>query len=201
MAKLSLCQRFIDGLQYYNLTLKDLEDNYKYAGGDYDEHNRYFILCFREDQRPEHSSHCVCSQYISRNAYITDGHRFIVVGSCCINRFVPRDKRRRTCEMCGAPHQNRVVNRCKVCRVGRCDKCGDTCLHTCKMCYNCKIGNYKTECETCGELHLNKIVNRCDTCRPHLRCDGLRRLGVCDECGKKCRPCFEKCYTCAYLKK
>ena len=31
--KLSLCQKFIDGLKYYDLTLKDIEDNYRYAGG------------------------------------------------------------------------------------------------------------------------------------------------------------------------
>jgi hypothetical protein len=180
MVKLSLCQRFIDGLKYHNLTLEDIEENYRYAGGDYDEHNRYFMLCFQEEQRPPFSSNCVCSQNIFRNAYITDGSRFVVVGSCCITRFVPRERRRRTCNICGAPHKNRVVNKCNKCRVGRCDKCDESCSHSYNTCYDCKNGN-KRECENCGKLHLNKIVNRRDTCR----------VGVCDECGKKCRPCFE----------
>ena len=95
----------------------------------------------------------------------------------------------RTCEICGIKHRNIVVNICKECRIGRCDRCGDSCSQKGKLCYNCKNG-LKRECENCNKLHLNKKVNRCDTCR----------VGVCDECGKKCRPCFEKCYTCAYLK-
>ena len=55
MSKLSLCQRFIDGLKYHNLTLEDIEEKYRYAGGDYDEYNKYFELCFREEQRPPFS--------------------------------------------------------------------------------------------------------------------------------------------------
>ena len=29
----------------------------------------------------------------------------------------------RICEVCHKPHQNRIVNRCHLCRLGKCDIC------------------------------------------------------------------------------
>lgn len=137
MRRFRLYQKFIDGLKKYDVTLQEITDTYKYAGGDYDHHDGYFKLRFREEQRPPHASSCVCGHGIINNAYISDGSRFIVIGSCCIRKFIPKDSRRRTCDTCGTPHRNRVVNRCKKCRVGLCDVCGRICKPCYSKCYMC----------------------------------------------------------------
>ena len=205
MSKNYHLQNLINNLEYYGITFDEFKANFKYAGGDTDRHNRYFILCYKEGDRPDYCNYCLCDHYIKENCYITDGKQFIVLGNCCIKRFLP--KCTRTCEDCGKPHRNRTVNKCSECKFGKCENCGKKCTKgnskckECKKLCDCGAKSYKygkcftccygKPCENCNKLHLNKIVNRCNNCR----------IGVCDECGKKCKPCFEKCYTCAYLKK
>jgi hypothetical protein len=192
MSNLKVYRRFIEGLRKHGLTLEEVSQGWKYCGGNGQQRHIRYWETFNNGKRlpfPPREHHCVCNHDIVENCYITDGNgRILVVGNCCIKRFIERSGR--TCEICGTPHKNRNVNKCKDCRLGRCDKCGDSCSNKSNICHPCKKG-LKRECENCCKLHLNQIVNRCDMCR----------IGVCDECGKKCRPCFEKCYTCAYLKK
>ena len=69
-------KKFISGLDNLNLTLKELQLNYKYAGGDRGGHNKYFKLCFKKEQRPEHKDKCICNQPIKNNCYITNEYRF-----------------------------------------------------------------------------------------------------------------------------
>lgn len=65
--------------------------------------------------------------------------------------------------------------------------CNCGCFHNNKSdnkCNECR--KLKRLCEICGEPHKNRKVNRCDDCR----------IGICDECNKRCNPNYKTCYTC-----
>lgn len=68
---------------------------------------------------------CLCNQKIEQNCFITNSEedRLLVVGSCCIKRFVVNCSR--TCGYCLKPHRNRTNNLCNECREygGFCYKC------------------------------------------------------------------------------
>jgi len=84
---------------------------------------------------PEPTDECVCGHHIAENCYITDGERILILGICCIKKFIPKNTR--TCEKCEEPHKNRIVNRCNNCRIGVCDNCSKNCNESYKKCYNC----------------------------------------------------------------
>ena len=135
---MNITDKFKRGLVKYGLNLEDLQ-KYKYYGGDDGSHLKYLKLISNENEikmlKAEHSDECVCGQGIVRNCYITDGENIIILGNCCIKRFVP--KCFRTCEKCEERHKNRIVNRCNKCRVGCCDKCGGVASSSYKLCSNC----------------------------------------------------------------
>ena len=136
IASLDLTEKFIKGLKNYNLTYNEIKNNnWKYCGGRRGRHLNYFNLCCKNDDLPEKINECVCGHYIEENCYITDGEQILVLGNCCIKKFIPKSSR--TCEKCGEPHKNRVVNRCNNCRVGICDECDNKCDESYKKCYNC----------------------------------------------------------------
>lgn len=190
MATEELCQRFISGLVEYDLTLEDMK-RFRYAGMCWRKQgcliiNKYFYDSgFTDDDLPNYATMCICHTKIKRNCYITDGKRVLVIGNCCKNKFLPLKNRFKTCERCGESHKNRKDNRCKKCRE-LCD-CG-TKVYKYGKCYTCYYGK---PCENCKKMHLNKYVNRCDECRD----------GICDNCGKKCKPPYKICYTCHMKKK
>ena len=95
-------------------------------------------MAFSHLQTPEHTDRCVCDHFIQENCYITNDTDMIVVGNCCIKKFV--NKSGRTCDKCGEPHKNRVVNRCNLCRQGCCDSCGRNINSRYKNCYRCRRG-------------------------------------------------------------
>jgi hypothetical protein len=116
---------------------------YKYAGGNQGSHYNYWRLCFKNEPLPSHEDKCVCGQNISENCYITketdDEILLIVLGNCCIKKFIP--KAGRTCEDCEAPHKNRVLNKCNECKKGICYKCFKkfkSYTETRTYCYECK---------------------------------------------------------------
>lgn len=134
--ELTLTYKFIKGLENYNLTYDDIiKSGWKYCGGRNGSHLNYFKLCCKNDDLPCQVDECVCGHYIKENCYITDGKRILVLGNCCIKKFIPKSSR--TCQLCGEPHKNRIVNRCNTCRKGLCDECGETCSMLYKKCYNC----------------------------------------------------------------
>ena len=87
---------------------------------------------------PEHQERCVCGHKIKENCYITKDDSLLVLGNCCIKKFLPNSGR--TCENCDKPHRNRKVNRCNSCRIGVCDDCNTKCNPDYKTCYNCYFG-------------------------------------------------------------
>ena len=131
-----LKKKFLDGLATYGVSLEDIQSNkWRYCGGDKGSHYNYFQIACAGQELPEHEDDCVCTHPIMENCYITDGKEFIVVGNCCIKRFISHSSR--TCSVCDKPHKHRVVNRCNDCRKGMCDKCDRMCSPQYKTCYKC----------------------------------------------------------------
>lgn len=136
IASLELTQQFIKGLQNYGLTYDEIKNsNWKYCGGRRGRHFNYFKLCCKDDDLPELINECVCGHHIKENCYITDGEQILVLGNCCIKKFIPKSSR--TCEKCGEPHKNRIVNICNNCRKGICEIFNIECDYKYKKCYNC----------------------------------------------------------------
>ena len=140
-AQRKIFERFIKGLKEYNLTFEEITNgDWKYFGGDNGNHYRYFQMAKNEkDNLPEHEDECVCGVKIKHNCYITNGKEILILGSCCIKRFMPPDCSGRTCEICGKPHRNRINNRCNDCRIGICNDCGKAISKSYAKCYHCQF--------------------------------------------------------------
>jgi len=132
---LDLSQQFINGLAKEGLTLDEIKAKWRYAGGNRNSHYSYFTLAHPNKYLPEYKDACICSTGIIENCYISDGNKFLVIRSCCIDHCV--DKRTRTCNIRDKPHKNRIVNKCNDCRFGQCDICDKPCNPKYKICYKC----------------------------------------------------------------
>lgn len=165
---LELTQHFIRGLSRLGLTFDDMKD-YKYCGGDSGSHLNYWrdhINKNNKYNKPANVSNCICGHSISENCYIMHktNSRILVLGNCCIQKFVSDCGR--TCENCGSGHQNRKVNRCNNCRIGKCDKCDRQCNPKYKVCYNCRFPAEEKKTNAC--LKCKKVIDSkykyCYTC-------------------------------------
>lgn len=135
-ASIELTQKFIKGLENYGLSYKEIvKSDWKYCGGRTGRHLNYFKICCKNDVLPDQVYECVCGHHIEENCYITNGKEILILGNCCIKKFIPKSSR--TCEKCGESHRNRVVNRCNKCRVGICDICDEKCGIGYNKCYSC----------------------------------------------------------------
>ena len=158
---INFLKRFQNGLmQKYNMTIEDLEA-YKYCGGTKGSHKNYWKIQYGDTPLPDRENKCVCGHHIVENCYITNGKELLVLGNCCIKKFVPKSTR--TCEKCGEPHKNTTVNSCNACR----PKSNKT-------------------CEKCGQPHKNRVVKICNDCRVGV-CEGCGKK--IDERYKKCYSC------------
>ena len=116
--------KFMDGLRGVGLDPYDVQKNYRYAGGNTPgpDLNRFRLECPGEPI-PEFAGECICGHKITKNCYIHNKDTIIIVGSCCVKRFMPTGTKR-LCITCGLEHKNRTVNKCNHCR--GCLKCGAT---------------------------------------------------------------------------
>ena len=219
----SLKTRFLKGLKEYGLTYEDIiKSNYRYCGGSRGRHLNYFKLISPNEELPDLSDECVCRHHIEENCYITNGEEILILGNCCIKKFIPY--KNRTCELCNNTHLNRIKNRCNNCRNKICDKC-DTQHNNknklCNKCNNykiCKICNIKinsklkdTKCGTCfvkerkkqREEELENSKKECICCKIRFICN--TKVIKCCECIKGfCKNCdkvlinskYENCYKC-----
>ena len=132
-----LYKRFLSGLKnIYDLSYNDIKD-WEYAGNN-ESGKKYYYLRFPKSKKlPEYEDNCVCGHAIIKNCYITDGRRILVVGSCCVEKFMPNGLKR-LCSKCHSPHRNRKINKCNDCRIGYCDICNTTIDPDYKTCYPCK---------------------------------------------------------------
>lgn len=88
-------------------------DEWVYAGGDTGRHLNYFNIryCGKIDI-PMSSSRCICSHPIVENCYIENilDNKLVVVGNCCIKKFLKNNNKNRTCGICRTSHKNRKDN-------------------------------------------------------------------------------------------
>jgi len=91
--------------------------DYSYCGGDSGRHTHKRMLSGMK--APKHEDDCLCGHDIKWNCYLMKTRQpeigAIVVGSCCIERFIPTGMRL-ACKECGAAHRNRKDNICNDCR-------------------------------------------------------------------------------------
>ena len=113
-----LSQRFLEGLKRYNLKFEEIKNPQKWKprGGNQGAGKRYFEQCFPDWEMPEQQDSCVCGHRIKDNRYLynEETDRFLVLGNCCIKRFLPQTGTKR-CEDCNEPHKRRKVNLCEDC--------------------------------------------------------------------------------------
>lgn len=132
---LELTEKFIKGLDDFGLTIDEIKNNWKYCGGNKGRHLNYFKLCCKNEEIPEIVNKCVCGHDIQENCYITNDISILILGNCCIKKFIPKSSR--TCETCNKPHKNRKINKCNDCRRNRCEICRKECDYKYKRCYGC----------------------------------------------------------------
>ena len=113
--------RFIKGLATYNVGYLEIKNGkWKYCGGNDGRHLKYFELLFPSNkyEKPDLEKYCICGHTIKENCYIkNDNEEFLILGNCCIKRFLPAEKQGRTCGKCGVPHMRRKSNYCKDCEL------------------------------------------------------------------------------------
>tara|TARA_R110002012_G_C11247822_1_gene566284 strand:+ start:74 stop:475 length:402 start_codon:yes stop_codon:yes gene_type:complete len=111
----NISKRFISGLQKYNLTVNDLQNEWYYMGGNRGDHKKYFEEKYKDDEMPDLTDRCVCGHKIKNNCFITDGDSILILGTACAKRFA-KPRQDRICEKCNQPHRNRKNNICNKCR-------------------------------------------------------------------------------------
>lgn len=120
-----------------DVTLQQFMES-RFAGGNYKPKLEYWERFSRVHglKMPPHHSQCICGMGIEKQCYIlTPNHKTLVVGSCCINRFLLHGTKR-TCMVCTQPTRTRH-SVCQTCQEQPCPKCHTlfTTLHT--MCVLC----------------------------------------------------------------
>lgn len=221
---MDLTQRFTEGLLNYDLTLDEIQSGkYVYAGGDTGiSHTKY--LDMSGITKPDKEKHCVCGHKISKNFYIYNSADdiILVLGSCCILKFMPKQYRLRTCRNCKKPHRNIKINQCNDCRKNKCKKCNIDISYPNKRCEDCKKGK---PCSECGTRHNNRVTDKCNECRinlcnqcgrdihhPYTRCSKCinadyktskpiyisKPKGICHKCAKTCGENYSECYICKF---
>jgi hypothetical protein len=157
-------KKFYEGLfNKYNMRSDDLK-KFKYSGGDRGVHEKYSKMLKMNIENIPREYYCVCGHPIKENCYVSDGEKILVLGNCCIKKFIPKENQNRTCSLCGSSHKNRNVNLCNNCK-NRCKNCnGKNSEGTDIDCPNC-YKNYDF-CGVCNQKHYFNSVksNRCKNC-------------------------------------
>ena len=115
-------EKFNKGLIKLDLTFKEFEDDYFYAGGDGKNHLKTAIKNGIVPSQIRRETHCVCGHAIMEQCYIRsskDPTKIIILGNKCIEVF---GKSRQTCkkiidvetgEQCREFHKTRNFDLCK----------------------------------------------------------------------------------------
>ena len=120
--KADISERFRNGLkEKHDLEIEDLQDGkWVYAGGNTEQHLSYFMMVYGDEyDYGAREDYCLCGLRISINScyiYNKEDDDWIIMGNCCIHRFLPKGSAGRTCGKCGNSHRNRKNNICHSCR-------------------------------------------------------------------------------------
>ena len=209
-----ISQKFKEGVENnLNMTLEELA-TWQYCGGNGNGHTPYFEMLFGERHMPE-GKFCVCNTPIDIQCYITPDKtnpnaQLVVIGQCCITRFIPKHNRGKRCKFCNSPHRNNLVDMCCECikaekkaeiladkEKKRIQQKKDDILYRtgCKKCVDAVMKGYK-RCYTCNqekkEPTESLITNECIKCVEQKK-KGYPRCFNCNEKKKKafgCNVCF-----------
>lgn len=160
-------RNFVNGIKNHKLTQKEInESGFYYAGGrerilddgtdTNAKHSKYWALKYGKKQPPLKQRKCVCDHHIENNCYVTDDDVFfLVIGNCCIERFIAKEKQGKLCSNCNSPHNGRKDNLCKECRKthSQCKECRTPIQknmlkgETCNQCRTIK-------CQGCNEYMI-----------------------------------------------
>ncbi len=210
--------RFRNGMRNLGITPEEQADksNFQYYGGDYLSYDADFVCIQNQSTvpipRPKKTFRCVCGQKIEKNAYVKYRDMIIVLGSCCINRYMP-DVSCRRCVECGERNRRRVINRCTTCSETMCDRCnGPKTNARMRLCDSCRLCNIcprrkplgsdycigcqeknPRPCDECTHVFVNPdpgvvmcatcTSTHCSSCRgPWRRGWGPRNHADCDDC-------------------
>lgn len=140
---------------------------WEYCGGNKGGRSKWFDVYFRHQKNQlDETEKCICGHKIKENCYITNGIDILILGNCCIKRFIPKNSK--TCEKCGIPHKRRIVNRCDDCSLGLCDYCDQECGEYDKICDECKYKGklLRKKCEKCNICLQTRDKNKtyCENC-------------------------------------
>lgn len=146
-------EKFKKGLIETGIKLEEFDAGlWYYVGGNNNQHYNYWKIKFPNKPLPSYSEKCICGQSIKENCYIFNGKDIKILGSCCIERFIPNGISR-TCSNCGESHNNRRDNLCSECRID---------YLTCKVCGVAVEKDYKLqkyiicdECQNKDKIYLN----------------------------------------------
>jgi hypothetical protein len=178
MATIKMHQSFLAGLEERGITPDEFKE-YKYAGGNKGSHYNYYLICGLLDDEPEPSNICVCSHKIKENCYlVNDNNDVLIIGNCCVKKFVPEENQGRRCLKCNDKHRNRKDNYCNNCR--------ELCINE-GCTNNKKIG--KKQCHECIERKERETSWKqyCDKNKGVIR--------KCVDCGKSC-GLYKRCFEC-----
>jgi len=234
--------KYLCGLYLHGITFKVHREEMIYFGGDKWKHDEYFIeMCeiFGLDNqlaRPDEKDQCICGVGIEENCYIVfeddpSGREKpqLVIGNCCIKRYIKVEKRSKLCFNCDTRHTNYKSSFCDSCRK-ECNRCGEQ-KHTVVergMCIKCKnIETKRIKAEELRKIDLELSFIREEEQRikkeaERIRMEKKREIDEADratqlylqkaqnqkkcECGKpitgaypKCKTCFSKSKTCSMV--
>lgn len=126
-------------------------DDWEFAGGDTrPAHRERWKLLFDGRKKPATEISCVCGHSIVENCYLYSRslNEVVVLGNCCIRRFLPRaEDRLKKCVVCACRHRNRH----KLCNICREKCCRRSKLDSNLQCPRCR--DLWIICKECGKLH------------------------------------------------
>lgn len=224
--------KYLCGLYLHGITFKVHREEMIYFGGDTGKHEEYFIeMCGifgLDDQlaRPDEKDQCICGVGIEENCYIVfeddpSGREKtqLVIGNCCIKRYIKEEKRSKVCFNCDTRHTNYKSSYCDSCRKV-CSQCGET-KHTvvergmCIKCQNTETKRIKAEELRKIQLEFTRIreeEQRIKQEAERIRMEKQREIDELDratqlylqkaqnqrkcECGKPITGTYPKCKTC-----
>ena len=94
----------------YNVDRDALEKNWKYHGHLQDVEDRQYGVHSLNIPIPAYTNRCICGHYIKTNCVVSDGTHAVVVGTTCVDKFMPIPKKQMD-----DLHKERVLAR-RTCR-------------------------------------------------------------------------------------
>lgn len=108
---------FVLGLSKFGVTYDELGTKYKYIGGTDDVGRRRLISDGYDPSSFDVLNECVCGHFIVQNCYMANKNGdYLIIGSCCIKRYVDRDAMKLKCKNCGKVHRNWKKMLCNDCK-------------------------------------------------------------------------------------